>query len=103
MQRERFVRGLQELEISWNRLEHSIDLRQQRLKESESTQTFLFDAEEAESWLWEQELFLLSEERGIRDQEAAINVIKKHDARQKTIEDYGEEIKRLGELFTVKI
>jgi len=44
-------------------LQGAVDDRKQRLDDSEVVQQYLFDAAEAEAFLGEQELFLMSDER----------------------------------------
>merc|ERR1712038_1404224 len=57
---------------------------------------FLFDANEAESWMSEQELHMMVEDRG-KDEFSAQNLMKKHGTLESTVDDYAETIRQLGE------
>lgn len=45
------------------RLEESVDERKNQLEESERAQRYYFDASEAEQWMGEKELYMMSEEK----------------------------------------
>jgi len=47
----------------WAELRGAVDDRKQRLDDSEVVQQYLFDAAEAEAWMGEQELLMMSDER----------------------------------------
>ena len=57
---------------------------------------YFFDAAEAESWMSEQELYMMAEDRA-KDEMGANNMLKKHGGLEKTVEDYAETIRLLGE------
>lgn len=57
---------------------------------------YLFDANEAESWMSEQELYMMVEDRG-KDEISAQNLMKKHQSLEVAVEDYSETIRQLGE------
>lgn len=44
----------------------------------------------------EQELYMMSEDRA-KDEQGASNMLKKHSTLEKTVEDYAETIRSLGE------
>ena len=57
---------------------------------------YLFDAGESEAWMSEQELYMISEERA-RDEVGAGNMLKKHANMEKTVEDYADVVRQLGD------
>ena len=57
---------------------------------------YFFDASEAEAWMSEQELYMISEERA-RDEMGATNMLKKHSNMERVVEDYADTIRQLGE------
>merc|ERR1712042_297597 len=63
---------------------------------NERVQQFLFDANEAESWMSEQELYMMVEDRG-KDEFSAQNLMKKHEILETSVEDYAETVRQLGE------
>lgn len=56
---------------------------------------YFFDAAEAQSWLSEQELFMLGDDRG-KDEEQVQKMLKKHHASETAIRDYKEIIDELA-------
>ena len=57
---------------------------------------YLFDASEAEGWMGEHELYMMSEERA-RDEQGADNMLKKHANLETVVDDYADTVKQLGE------
>jgi len=57
---------------------------------------YFFDASEAEAWMSEQELYMISEDRA-RDELGATNMLKKHGNMERVVEDYADTIRQLGE------
>lgn len=57
---------------------------------------YLFDANEAESWMSEQELYMMVEDRG-KDEISAQNLMKKHENLENAVDDYADTIRQLGE------
>merc|ERR1711962_1046282 len=93
---ERFERDLNLLTEKWEKLQDMLEARKQKLLINERVQQFLFDANEAESWMSEQELYMMVEDRG-KDEFSAQNLMKKHGTLESTVEDYAETIRQLGE------
>jgi len=93
---EKFNRDLNLLTEKWERLSEMLEARKQRLLINERVQQFLFDANEAESWMSEQELYMMVEDRG-KDEFSAQNLMKKHGTLESTVDDYAETIRQLGE------
>ena len=76
-----------------------MDSRRAKLLASERAQQYFFDASEAESWMSEQELYMMVEDRG-KDEISAQNLMKKHQTLELAVEDYAETIRQLGETST---
>jgi spectrin beta len=76
-----------------------MDNRRAKLLASERAQQYFFDASEAESWMSEQELYMMVEDRG-KDEISAQNLMKKHQTLELAVEDYAETIRSLGETST---
>lgn len=54
---------LVELQELWGQLRKEVELRHGRLEEAHHAQQYYFDAAEAEAWMSEQELYMMSEEK----------------------------------------
>ncbi|XP_026477327.1 spectrin beta chain isoform X2 [Ctenocephalides felis] len=91
-----FERLIQELSEKWKSLKDAVDNRLNHLLQSEKAQQYFFDAAEAESWMSEQELYMMVEDRG-KDEISAQNLMKKHDTLTQDVEDYAQVIRQLGE------
>ena len=57
---------------------------------------YYYDASEAESWMSEQELYMMGEERA-KDEIGAQNMMKKHQTLEHVVEDYADVVRQLGE------
>ncbi|ENN81885.1 hypothetical protein YQE_01732, partial [Dendroctonus ponderosae] len=93
-----FSRLINELHKAWLELKEAIDNRRANLLRNERAQQYRFDPNEAESWMSEQELYMV-EERG-RDETSARNFMKKYGSLVAAVEAYADTIRGLGE--TVK-
>lgn len=91
-----FTDLIKELTEHWQKLKDAIEQRNKGLLQSEKAQQYLFDANEAEAWMSEQELYMMVEDRG-KDEISAQNLIKKHDILEQAVEDYAETIRQLGD------
>uniref|UniRef100_A0A3Q3G0R8 Spectrin beta chain n=1 Tax=Labrus bergylta TaxID=56723 RepID=A0A3Q3G0R8_9LABR len=60
-----------------------------RVREETETQQYYFDAAEAEAWMSEQELYMMSEEKA-KDELSAVTMQKKHQIVEQAVEDYAE-------------
>lgn len=94
---EEFQRLIEEITSAWDELKQAIDLRFNKLLESERAHQFYFDASEAEAWMSEQELYMMVEDRG-KDEISAQNLMKKHASLENAVEDYAETVRSLGEI-----
>lgn len=54
---------LAELTSLWRRVGEETEKRHERLSEAHRAQQYYFDAAEAEAWMSEQELYMMSEEK----------------------------------------
>merc|ERR1719430_1954413 len=93
---DKFERDLNSLTEKWEKLQDMLEARKQKLLINERVQQFLFDANEAESWMSEQELYMMVEDRG-KDEFSAQNLMKKHDSLETSVEDYADNVRQLGE------
>lgn len=57
---------------------------------------YIYDANEAEAWMSEQELYMMSDERG-KDEFGTENQIKKHERHQQEINQFADTIRDLAE------
>ena len=93
---EEFSNRIEELLDNWQQLKDAMDDRRAKLLASERAQQYFFDAGEAESWMSEQELYMMVEDRG-KDEISAQNLMKKHQTLELAVDDYAETIRQLGE------
>ena len=92
----KYERDMNNLTEKWARLQDLLEQRQQKLLVNEKVQQFLYDANEAESWMSEQELYMMVEDRG-KDEFSAQNLMKKHEIQETSVEDFASTIRQLGE------
>lgn len=93
---QEFSRLINELHKAWQELKDAIEKRRENLLRNERAQQYLFDASEAESWMSEQELYMMVEDRG-KDETSARNLMKKHESLEAQVEAYADTIRTLGE------
>ncbi|XP_069036320.1 spectrin family protein isoform X2 [Lepisosteus oculatus] len=86
---------LAELRGSWALLIAEADRRRERLAEAHRAQQFYADAAEAEAWMGEQELHMMSEEKA-KDEQSAMAMVKKHQIVEQALEDYAQTIHQLA-------
>lgn len=94
---KKFEALISDLTQKWQELKDAVENRKKHLLESEKVQQYFFDAQEAESWMSEQELYMMVEDRG-KDEVSAQNLMKKHENLEQSIEDYANTIRQLGEV-----
>ncbi|NXP33681.1 SPTB1 protein, partial [Leiothrix lutea] len=85
----------QELRALWETLQEEAAARHRRLREAEEAQQYYLDADEAEAWVSEQELFMGPEEKP-KDENTCLTMLKRHVRQLRSIEDYGQTIKELA-------
>ncbi|NXU37062.1 SPTB2 protein, partial [Drymodes brunneopygia] len=86
---------LADLKQLWNLLIEETEKRHKRLEESHRAQQYYFDAAEAEAWMSEQELYMMSEEKA-KDEQSAVSMLKKHQILEQAVEDYAETVHQLS-------
>nr|XP_057942145.1 spectrin family protein isoform X1 [Doryrhamphus excisus] len=86
---------LVELKGLWDQLIDETDKRHARLVEANRAQQFYADAAEAEAWMGEQELHMMSEEKA-KDEQSALVMVKKHESLEQALEDYAQTIHQLA-------
>ncbi|KAE9552200.1 hypothetical protein FO519_004581 [Halicephalobus sp. NKZ332] len=90
-----FQRKIHELDSEWDTLKRAIDDQKNRLDESELAHRYLYDCNEAEAWMSEQELYMMQDERG-KDEFSTQNQIRKHEMLQQAIDRYADQIRELA-------
>lgn len=63
LEAERITDQLTELEEAWARLQEEMAKRRERLNGSNLAQQYYNDADEAEAWIGEQELYMIADEK----------------------------------------
>merc|ERR550532_2443240 len=92
-----FGRQIEDLKEKLTQLKENLEARNVKLLMSEKVQQFFFDANEAEAWMSEQELYMMVEDRG-KDEFSAQNLMKKHEALETAVADYSNDVRQLGEV-----
>ncbi|XP_061089747.1 spectrin beta chain, non-erythrocytic 1-like isoform X2 [Conger conger] len=86
---------LAELRDSWAQLIDETERRHGRLVDANRAQQFYTDVAEAEAWMGEQELHMMSEEKA-KDEQSALAMVKKHQSVEQALEDYAQTIHQLA-------
>ncbi|KAL2086658.1 hypothetical protein ACEWY4_017717 [Coilia grayii] len=86
---------LADLQALWGQLMAEADKRHGRLEEAHKAQQYYFDAAEAEAWMSEQELYMMSEEKA-KDEQSSVAMLKKHQILEQAVEDYAEAVHQLS-------
>ena len=60
---ERIAEQVKDLEANWSRLQDENAKRRERLSGSNMAQQYYNDADEAEAWIGEQELYMIADEK----------------------------------------
>ncbi|XP_077395251.1 spectrin beta chain, erythrocytic isoform X2 [Festucalex cinctus] len=87
---------LRQLEEAWPRLQDQMKQRRDRLDASHGAQQFYNDADEAQAWIGEQELYMIAEEKP-KDEQSAMLSLKRHNIVQQAVDDYADSIRNLSE------
>ncbi|XP_061626995.1 spectrin beta chain, non-erythrocytic 1-like isoform X2 [Phyllopteryx taeniolatus] len=88
-------RRVSDLQLLWRQLTGEAELRHGRLEEAHKAQQFYFDAAEAEAWMSEQELYMMSEEKA-KDEQSSVSMLTKHQIVEQAVEDYAEAVHLLS-------
>ncbi|XP_026130643.1 spectrin beta chain, non-erythrocytic 1-like isoform X1 [Carassius auratus] len=86
---------LSDLERLWSLIIQETERRHARLEEAHEAQQYYFDAAEAEAWMSEQELYMMSEEKA-KDEQSSVAMLKKHQILEQAVEDYAETVHQLS-------
>ncbi|XP_006638477.2 spectrin beta chain, non-erythrocytic 1 isoform X1 [Lepisosteus oculatus] len=86
---------LADLRRLWGLMIEETEKRHGRLEEAHKAQQYYFDAAEAEAWMSEQELYMMSEEKA-KDEQSAVAMLKKHQILEQAVEDYAETVHQLS-------
>uniref|UniRef100_A0ACB8FFV2 Spectrin beta chain, non-erythrocytic 4 n=1 Tax=Sphaerodactylus townsendi TaxID=933632 RepID=A0ACB8FFV2_9SAUR len=86
---------LEKLSELWGALQEGAEQRQQLLDATYQVQQYYFDVAEVETWLSEQELFMMNEEKG-KDEQSTLQLLKKHLVTEQAVENYAETIAQLS-------
>uniref|UniRef100_A0A1A8KQC0 Spectrin beta chain n=1 Tax=Nothobranchius kuhntae TaxID=321403 RepID=A0A1A8KQC0_NOTKU len=86
---------LADLRQLWEELMEEVEQRHRRLQKAHKAQQYYFDAAEAEAWMSEQELYMMSEEKA-KDELSAVTMLKKHQIMEQAVEDYAETVHLLS-------
>ncbi|CAF0910362.1 unnamed protein product [Didymodactylos carnosus] len=93
---DEFQQRLEELSINYAQLKETIRQRREHLELLEQVYQYYYDLSEAEAWLGEQELYMMSEERG-KDEISTQTFIRKQQQMEGNIEQYTDILRQLGE------
>ncbi|KAM4540523.1 spectrin beta chain, erythrocytic isoform 2-T2 [Fundulus diaphanus] len=93
---ERIEDQMQELEQAWARLQDEMTKRRERLSSSDLAQQYYNDADEAEAWIGEQELYMIADEKA-KDEQSAMLMLTRHMILKQAVEDYADSIQKLSE------
>ncbi|XP_030330989.1 spectrin beta chain, non-erythrocytic 4 isoform X2 [Strigops habroptila] len=88
-------RLLERLGSMWGELQEQAERRQQALDATFQLEQYYCDVAEVESWLGEQELLLMSDDKG-KDEQSTLQLLKKHLLTEQTVENYEETIAQLS-------
>ncbi|CAF0724846.1 unnamed protein product [Rotaria sp. Silwood1] len=93
---EEFHERLQQLSDNYIQLKETIKQRRINIELLENIYQYYYDLSEAEAWLGEQELYMMSEERG-KDELSTQTFIRKQQTMEQTIENYSDILRELGD------
>ncbi|CAF4444167.1 unnamed protein product, partial [Rotaria sp. Silwood2] len=91
-----FQESLEQLTFNYSDLKETIKQRRQQIELLENLYQYYYDLSDAEAWLGEQELYMMSEERG-KDELATQTFIRKQQTIDQTIENYRNILHELTE------
>ncbi|XP_056151513.1 spectrin beta chain, erythrocytic [Lampris incognitus] len=93
---ERITDHVKELEEAWLRLQEEMDKRRDRLNGSNMAQQYYNDADEAEAWIGEQELYMIADEKA-KDEQSAMLMLKRHMILKQAVDDHEDSIQKLAD------
>ncbi|XP_073725686.1 spectrin beta chain, erythrocytic-like [Misgurnus anguillicaudatus] len=93
---ERMSEEMMKLQEVWAKLQEEMAKRRARLYGSNEAQQYYNDADEAEAWIGEQELYMIAEEKA-KDEQSAMIMLKRHLLLKQTVDDYAYYIQQLAD------
>uniref|UniRef100_A0A3Q3RF84 Spectrin beta chain n=1 Tax=Mastacembelus armatus TaxID=205130 RepID=A0A3Q3RF84_9TELE len=93
LEAEQITDQLKDLEEAWARLQDEMAKRRERLNRSNLAQQYYNDADEAEAWIGEQELYMIADEQ---DEQSAMLMLKRHMILKQAVDDYADSIQKLA-------
>uniref|UniRef100_A0A3Q3KSZ2 Spectrin beta chain n=1 Tax=Mastacembelus armatus TaxID=205130 RepID=A0A3Q3KSZ2_9TELE len=95
LEAEQITDQLKDLEEAWARLQDEMAKRRERLNRSNLAQQYYNDADEAEAWIGEQELYMIADEQA-KDEQSAMLMLKRHMILKQAVDDYADSIQKLA-------
>ncbi|XP_030641796.1 spectrin beta chain, erythrocytic [Chanos chanos] len=93
---DRMAEEMKKLEEIWARLQDEMTKRRGRLNGSYLAQQYYNDADEAEAWIGEQELYMIADEKA-KDEQSAMIMLKRHLILKQAVDDYSDSIRKLAD------
>ncbi|XP_014050858.1 spectrin beta chain, erythrocytic isoform X1 [Salmo salar] len=93
---ERIGQQVKELEEVWSRMQDEMAKRRDRLNGSNLAQQYYNDADEAEAWIGEEELYMITDEKA-KDERGAMLMLKRHLIMKEAVDDYSDSIQKLAD------
>ncbi|CAB1335514.1 unnamed protein product [Coregonus sp. 'balchen'] len=93
---ERIGEQVKELKEVWARLQEEMAKRRDRLNGSNLAQQYYNDADEAEAWIGEQELYMITDDKA-KDEQSAMLMLKRHLIMKQAVDDYSDSIQKLSD------
>ncbi|XP_052001411.1 spectrin beta chain, erythrocytic-like isoform X2 [Xyrauchen texanus] len=87
---------MRKLQNIWGKLQNEMAKRRARLNGSNEAQQYYNDADEAEAWIGEQELYMIADEKA-KDEQSAMIMLKRHLLLKQTVDDYAQSIQQLSD------
>ncbi|XP_048831695.1 spectrin beta chain, erythrocytic isoform X1 [Brienomyrus brachyistius] len=92
----RIEEQMKELQDVWTRLQEETNKRRDRLNAAKLAQQYYNDADEAEAWIGEQELYMIADEMA-KDEQNATLLLKRHSTLKQNVDEYAESIQQLAD------
>ncbi|XP_056101531.1 spectrin beta chain, erythrocytic isoform X2 [Rhinichthys klamathensis goyatoka] len=93
---EHMSEEMKKLQEVWAKLQDEMDKRRARLYGSNEAQQYYNDADEAEAWIGEQELYMIADEKA-KDEQCALIMLKRHLLLKQAVDDYTYSIQQLAD------
>uniref|UniRef100_A0A671Q5B9 Spectrin beta chain n=1 Tax=Sinocyclocheilus anshuiensis TaxID=1608454 RepID=A0A671Q5B9_9TELE len=93
---EHMSEEMKKLQEVWAKLQDEMAQRRARLYGSNEAQQYYNDADEAEAWIGEQELYMISDEKA-KDEQSAMIMLKRHLLLKQVVDDYAHSIQQLAD------